>query len=197
MLQKKRFLLLKKKVEEKRRRKIADMFLSDMENVNDDIVNPDLGCIEDFEAYARKTTQHAVLRDQYAIKLIDNLRQNQRHHDIDCIARPECLKTLIGFTLDQFSQLLVTVKDDIVAYHPQTPLTNTKGEFCRCSIRMRLFMVLYRLRHGCSFRHLQGLFGWSSSNLRDDYNDIINILYSRLHCMHEGIYICKLNNVKS
>jgi hypothetical protein len=41
-LQKKRFLLLKKKVEEKRRRKIADIFLSEIENVNDEIVNPEL-----------------------------------------------------------------------------------------------------------------------------------------------------------
>jgi hypothetical protein len=186
MLQKKRFLLLKKKVEEKRRRKIADMFLSEIENVNDEIVNPDLDCIQDFKAYARKTTQHAVLRDQYVIKLINELRQNQRHHDIHCIARPEYLKTLIGFTLDQFSNLLVAVKDDIMDYHPQMPFTNTKGDSCRCSIRMRLFMVLYRLRHGCSFRHLQGLFGWSSAGLRNDYIDIINILYSRLHCMHEG-----------
>ena len=66
------------KEKEKRRRKIADMFLSDMENVNDEIVNSDLGCIEDFDAYARKTTQHEFLRYQYAaVKLIDDLHHNQ------------------------------------------------------------------------------------------------------------------------
>ena len=61
------------------------MFLSDMENVNDEIVNSDLDCIEDFDAYARKTTQHDVLRYQYAVKLIDDLHHNQRHHNIHCI----------------------------------------------------------------------------------------------------------------
>ncbi len=56
-----------------------------------------------------------------------------------------------------------------------------------CTIRMRFFLTLYRLKHGVSFRIMESIFGWSNSSIQEWCQLITKLIRSSLFDFHEGL----------
>ena len=58
-----------------------------------------------------------------------------------------------------------------------------------CSLRFKLFLVLFRLKVGCSFHQMESIFGWGTSSIQEWFEAIITIMHIHMHCYHDGILI--------
>ena len=49
-----------------------------------------------------------------------------------------------------------------------------------------LWITLYRLKTGCTFRELESVFGWSKSTISEWFSLVMALLDNRMHCFHHG-----------
>lgn len=113
-----------------------------------------------------------------------------RHHDITFLSidNIHVCRSLIGISMEEFSQLFDLVKQDLVDLFSHSRLASTESRInVFSSIRVRLFMSLYRLKTGASFRQMEGIFGWSKSSIRENIDFTVSLLHKRLIMYHDNI----------
>ena len=88
---------------------------------------------EDFDAYARKTTQHDVLRYQYAVKLIDNL-----HHATTIFNALPADPTEVRSACHVFGLYMASIRK-----HASYPLRLPAGVYMSQSVTNRHLLKYY------------------------------------------------------
>jgi hypothetical protein len=198
----KALLLSKLKLEIAEREAIKQYFLTIAEIPNT-LLNP-LGRnsedkkknIEEFSTFLMNSNKYAaqVERTTKAFMYAYGFTKKV-HYDIDTICINESLPTLIGMDFQQFVVLFDKLSSSLCIAFPKSPLTVNSAEIstsnpyhnCYCSIRMKLFLTLFRLKNACSFSFLSGLFGWSSSAIQAWYDLTIQVMYEELKHLHINI----------
>jgi hypothetical protein len=140
--------------------------------------------------FIRKSTAFAIEKERCAAELIDDLSPGRRqHHDIHCVGFSESFNVLIGMSKEEFSNLLESLRSCLETAFPNCPfvlLPHEKHPYS--SIRMKVFMFLFRIKNACSFAFMEGIFGWSTSALDYQFHLILHIVHRRLKCLHtDGI----------
>jgi hypothetical protein len=139
--------------------------------------------------YIRHITAFAKEKERCAASLIEDLKSGLKHHDIHCISLTESFEVLIGINIEEFSNLLEFLQEPLkIAFPHSILLLKPQETYPYSSIRMKLFMFLFRMKNGCSFGFMEGIFGWSSSAIHNQFNIILHVLHISMKDFHsEGI----------
>lgn len=123
------------------------------------------------------TDEYAKSSFHVARQFIDDLEFGHKHLDIHCISFSSSIKSLIGYSLEEFGNLIERNKDNLQRCWLHCPMILLPGESRDyCSIRFKVFLTLFRLKQGCSFRHMESIFGWSKSILFKWYDKVADII---------------------
>jgi hypothetical protein len=139
---------------------------------------------DDFQSYIEEVNEFAQQsNDNCSIYLRDIPAKARYHCDVDCVAGTEYFKVLVGVNFEEFGALLDHLEMPFSEAFPHSTF-NQKGMFL--TIRMRLFLYLFRLKNASSFRLMEALFGWGKSTLLDNHSMLNELVYSNLHNLHDG-----------
>lgn len=142
--------------------------------------------------YAQETHNFNIQQSGLARILIADLAPGLKHHSIHCLSFRECMSTVIGLDMDQFSRLFASIRVFMAERWPRSPETLEPGETSNYGERrLRLFLCLYRLKQGCTFQHMEVTFGWCSSILQEWFDGVLHILNEHLFNFHEGFLAYK------
>jgi hypothetical protein len=139
---------------------------------------------EEAEAYCEELSRYNERTLRLADSLITDVKQGLKHCSIHCVSVTERFATLIGFDLIQFSRLFMSVRHFLKEMFPRSPEIIEEHEAYRSlqsSRRMKLFMFLFRFRQGCSYSHMESLFGWSKSVIEHACNLIMDMIHIKLN----------------
>lgn len=135
-----------------------------MDTLPEALINPELTTADLALDYIRNVNDFGQAASRNCDSLITDLIPGLKHHSIHCVSAVDSFPVLINMTLEQFGKLLSFLKVALVAAFPKSPLLlepNQRSQYS--SIRMKLFMFLYRCKNGVSFYHMEALFGWYAS----------------------------------
>ena len=93
--------------------------------------------------------------------LIADLKMGYKHHNLNCITFTPGFRSICGFSLPQFTQLLNFIKPQLLKFFAHSPVLAEGANFCE--IRMKLFITLFHLKMGQPYRALTATFGWCKS----------------------------------
>lgn len=139
--------------------------------------------------FIQATTEYANFLEKRSVELMSKFPKGFKHHSIHVISNTLNIPSAIGMTMEQFGRIFAFVYDDLQMLYPRSPMVLNEGEthdHC-CENRFKLFICFYRLKNGCSFRHMETIFGWSHSVLKEWFSPILTLLCIKLHPFHEGI----------
>jgi hypothetical protein len=161
-----------------------------MDEIPLSIINPELtGNRNHAEHFFSQTTEFTRNHENECKRFISNLTPGLKHHDIHVVSIVDSFPVLIGLTLAQFSILLFCVKTDLCALFKHSPFILKPGEASKySSIRMKLFMFMFRMKNGCSFYLMESLFGWCKSMLQRQFELILQVLFTSMYRFHKGIF---------
>lgn len=173
---------------EQLRQAIHDYILS-IDTLPDELLHPlSEGCKDALKSFIGLTTSFAFRSEERAKSFIADLLPGRRHHDIHMVGCIESFPVLIGLDKDQFANLLSHLEAPLKQEFPHSPWILLPNEIAPyCSIRMKVFMFLFRMKNGCSFAFMEGLFGWCKSVLQHQFERILHIAFVYLHPFHQGI----------
>lgn len=124
---------------------------------------------------------------QAADSCFSDIEDGLKHNDIHCISCTSNLKSVIGLTKNEFLRLFERVRLKLKELFPHSPDTVPPGVRSNfLSRRMRLFMTLYRLKQGCSFRHMEVVLGWAKSTIEESVKLVLILLEHDLKGFHVG-----------
>jgi hypothetical protein len=154
----------------------------------DDLLGPAAETLEEFKGWAKRTTEYALGGNEITAQFIYHLEAGHKHLDIHCITLTPSFRVLCGLTSDEFHHLLHQLRPDLEKCFPKSKFQLEPRETSEnSSIRMKVFMFLYRLKIGSSFRNLEALFGWSRTQLCEQFTLISKLLHAKLYFLHDGI----------
>ena len=144
---------------------------------------------DEFQMFMVQTEVYAEKSFEVARQFIDDLSVNvPRHHDIHCISFPGSLRSLIGYSLDEFANLLDVLKPQLEAVFPNSEFILLPGQRRSfCSIRMKVFVTMFRLKQGGALRTLEKVFGWPYSCIGEWFILILTVIKASLYRLHEGL----------
>jgi hypothetical protein len=182
-------LIKKRKLYESALENLKECF-SRIDTLPSSIINPDLvGNSRYAEHFFSATTDFALQHEENCRKLISDLTPGLKHHDIHVVSIVESFSVLIGMSLDEFSKLLQSLKRELQELFTNSPfILGPEERSIYSSIRMKLFMFLFRMKNGCSFNFMSSLFGWSKSTLQEQFEMILTLVHTAMHRFHKGIF---------
>lgn len=145
---------------------------------------------ESWDEFVKFTTSYAKALENRAKTVIGDLPVGLRHHNLESISQTHAIRSIIGMTTEQFGLLYAYVAEEMAALYPYC---RTKADVqCGlgkeyCENRMKLFLCLYRLKVGCSFRQMEAVFGWAANSINEWFHDIMEMLEAKLFNFHVGI----------
>mmetsp|Transcript_4122 Transcript_4122/g.6752 ORF Transcript_4122/g.6752 Transcript_4122/m.6752 type:complete len:424 (+) Transcript_4122:70-1341(+) len=147
------------------------------------------------DSYGRDTEQVNLRHIEMARWLIDDLQPGLKHHSIHCVSFTSSTKSLIGMSIEEFGRLFASVRADLAEAYPRCPELLKPGEVSSfASRRLKLFLCLFRLKLGTSFREMEAMFGWSNSVIQDWFDVVLKILHRRLRPFHVDFLAARGNN---
>lgn len=162
-----------------------------VEHVPQEVIAPDTEeSIQSTRRFIVFNTQFASYIEQRAHLVIGDIPPGLRHHSLESIlSRTAAVSSIIGMSIEDFGRLYAFVENDLSSLYPNSPrMASEEHRFSRyCGNRMKLFLCLYRLKVGCSFSHIEAVFGWASTTVSEWFIGIIPMLERCLHNFHEGI----------
>ena len=141
------------------------------------------------ENFVVQTEIYAEKSFDVARQFIDDLSINvPRHHDIHCISFTGSLRSVIGYSLDEFANLLDVLKPQLEAVFPNSEFILMPGQRRKfCSIRMKVFIIMFRLKQGGALRTLEKVFGWPYSSIGEWFKVILKVIKTSFYRLHEGL----------
>ena len=186
-LMKASYVLLKLKQKQKMRALLKEK-IDHIDNIPESILKASFDSELEFRNFVCANDKYAKESFRVARQFIDDLAPGYQHHDIHCISFKNSCKSLIGYSIEEFSNLLEYLEPYLRIEFPNSPLKLGPNEVSiYCSIRFKLFIVLFRLKQGCSYRHMEKIFGWNKTSIDEWYTRIIDIIVIRMKCYHEGL----------
>ena len=187
LLLKSSYVLLKLK-QKKTMRALLKEKIEHIDSIPENILQASFDSELEFRNYVLENDKYARESFRVARQFIDDLAPGYQHHDIHCISFKNSCKSLIGYSIEEFSNLLEYLEPYLKIEFPKSPFKLGPNEVSiYCSIRFKLFIVLFRLKQGCSYRHLEKIFGWNKASIDSWYMRIINIIVIRMKRYHEGL----------
>lgn len=173
---------------ERFRREIHRYILS-IDTLPDELHHPVMeGCRESLERFVGLTTSFAFKMEDRAKSFVSDLLPGRKHHDIHMIGYVESFPVLIGMNKEQFGKFLSYLEEPLKAEFPHSPwMLSPDDTSPYCSIRMKVFMFLFRMKNGCSFAFMEGLFGWCKSVLQNHFERILHVAFVYLRPFHYDI----------
>ncbi len=159
-------------------------------------VDPEVFSHASFEEFAFKHTQFAKSLEEEAEKLMAKFPAGYKHHSIHMISNTINVSAVIGMSMLQFHKLFTVIYDDLKLLYPYCPMelknddheAQTSVHYVRgCENKLKLFMCLYRLKTGCSFRHMEVIFGWAHNSIVEWFEVICLLLNRKLETYHVNI----------
>lgn len=185
-------LLLRKKLLLQQKRDLQNFFYR-WNDVPPSLFNPLKRNTENKKEEIQSFIQFLYDNNTYSMKSDENSKRllyysglsqkKQRHYDIHTICVAESFPALIGMDVDCFTKLFCHLESALCTTFPHSPvIVNTSSDICGdyCSVRMKLFLTLFRLKNACSFYFMSGLFGWSPGALQRWYDLTIIAMYERM-----------------
>jgi hypothetical protein len=145
-------------------------------------------------SYSDENSRYNQRQWESARRLIADVIPGLKHHEIHHLSvTPSSFHLLCGLTLEEFGRLFESVQDALSVAYPNCPIilgpddqTSPYG-----SLRLKLFICLYRLKLATTFREMEAVFGWSDTVLSDWFDVVVHVLHGRLHRFHEGFLLSK------
>ncbi len=112
-----------------------------------------------------------------------------KHHDMDNMSFPDpsSFKRVTGVEVDTFSRILISILPALHEAFPNSKVANVDSFGKVCSLRMRLFLFMFRVKTGTSFRCMEVLFGWSASSIKESFAVVLKLLKELYYDFHDGI----------
>ena len=127
--------------------------------------------------------------------LISDLQPGLKHHDIHCISFTPSFKLICGFTLNEFGRLLLSLQPELKTAFPRCPIMLGPEEISsKGSIRLKLFLCLYRIKLGTTFREMECTFGWCKTSIHEWFETVLYVLHVKLRRYHHGFLDFKGKN---
>lgn len=144
--------------------------------------------ISQFDLFVKLNTAFARKLEEEARESLKALPPGLKHHNISTISNTLNVGSVIGMSMKEFCMLYEFVKQDLPAAFQKSPMELEESDSSPyCETRMKFFMTLYRLNTGCSFRHIEVIFGWSHNAVEKWFVIIVRLLENCLLDYHEGI----------
>jgi hypothetical protein len=144
-------------------------------------------------SYSDENSRYNQRQWESARRLIADVIPGLKHHEIHHLSvTPSSFHLLCGLTLEEFGRLFESVQDALSVAYPNCPIilgpdqTSPYG-----SLRLKLFLCLYRLKLATTFREMEAVFGWSDTVISDWFDVVVHVLHGRLHRFHEGFLLSK------
>jgi hypothetical protein len=129
---------------------------------------------ESFRDYCCKVTRFCRAKERYAKTIIGN---SLKHNSMQNISRTANFSAVCGLSVSEFNFLLRLMQERLDFMFPNSVMMYSNGSsHGYAENRMKLFVVLFRLKVGSSFRQLEVIFGWSH-NVICEWFDLIIIFY--------------------
>ncbi len=154
----------------------------------DSLLREPQATILSMEDFRQRHTDYAHQLESEAKSLMGNCPEGLKHHSIHTISNTANIPSVIGITMTQFHILFSVLEKELKMLYPKCPSTLEPGEnSIYCENRLKLFMSLYRLKMGCSFRHMEVMFGWDHHSIMDWFQIVIHLLSKTLSPFHVNI----------
>ena len=175
-----------------KKRKICQQYLKEnlkfLDVIPKEILKNSFESTQHFKSFVLQTEKYAEASFSVARQFIDDISPNtRRHHDIHCISFTESIRGLIGYSLEEFANLLDFLKPHLEKAYPNCEFILPPGEVRNyCSIRMKLFLTMFRLKQACPFRVMEKVFGWGRASISDWFQTVANVIFANMSEFHVG-----------
>ncbi len=154
MLSLKIALLIKHNNEAKKRKllRLIQQSLNSFEVIPEEILHAAFNSESEARSYCLRNTNYSNRLLCLSKRFILDLRPGLKHYDITCISLTKSYSALCGLSFEQFAKLLNLVSSELKILFPQSRMGDEVSSVHRSStLRMRVFITLYRLKQGVSF----------------------------------------------
>jgi hypothetical protein len=139
------------------------------------------------KTFVAKNTRFAERLDKISNEVLKDIKPGKRHHSIPIISITLDVSSVFGMTFVEFGMLYTVLTGDLLRL-PHCPMELGPSDSSPyCENRLKRFMVLYRLKWGCSYRHMEVTFGWSHNAFSDWSGSICGALSLQVIAYHIGI----------
>jgi len=175
-----------------KKRKVSQQYLKEnikfLDTIPKEILKNSFESSKHFKSFVLQTDKYADASFSVARQFIDDISSKvRRHHDIHCISFTESIHGLIGYSLEEFANLLDFLKPHLEKAYPNCELILLPGEVRNyCSIRMKLFLTMFRLKQACPFRVMEKVFGWGRASISDWFITVVKVIFVNMKIFHVG-----------
>ena len=107
--------------------------------------------------------------------LIADVAFGKKHHTLNCITFTPALRSICGFSMEQFALLFNMLTPALQESFSNSPLISHEPSKI-CEIRFKLFICLFHLKMALPYKAMEAIFGWAKSSIEEWCSRIRHII---------------------